>query len=213
MNLLTATNSRSLLLALAPLLLLMPLKTSTFGLGLQTSYHTNTRYNNNNNPNPDTYGREWARTGTGCYIRCYASKKNSIDFCLSPADSSLSSRVEKSLTRTLNGATNAAVRRILVERSWPTSPEVSSRGAMDQCPPNSANPVNTNPVPPILELSLSDRQLPPERAASAWEQVPCPPALAPADHPQKAPPRPRRLICEEGQEVSGEGVRGDAPRR
>ena len=50
--------------------------------------------------------------------RLYGNKKNSIDFCLLPEDSSLSATkyITKSQTRTLNSHTNAALRRIIVER-------------------------------------------------------------------------------------------------
>jgi len=56
----------------------------------------------------------------------YGNKKNSIDFCLLPEDSSLSATkyITKSQTRTLNSHTNAALRRIIVERSWASSPQM-----------------------------------------------------------------------------------------
>jgi hypothetical protein len=54
-------------------------------------------------------------------------KVNEIDFCIAPADVSLSrsytstSPQTTSLTRTLNNASNRAVRRILLARSWPSA--------------------------------------------------------------------------------------------
>lgn len=54
-------------------------------------------------------------------------KVNEIDFCLAPADVSLSrsysaaATTSTSLTRALNNASNRAVRRILLARSWPSA--------------------------------------------------------------------------------------------
>jgi hypothetical protein len=52
-------------------------------------------------------------------------KVNEIDFCIAPADVSLSrsytSAQTTSLTRALNNASNRAVRRILLARSWPSA--------------------------------------------------------------------------------------------
>lgn len=47
-------------------------------------------------------------------------KVNEIDFCIAPADASLS-RSDSSLTIFLNNASNRAVRRILLARSWPSA--------------------------------------------------------------------------------------------
>lgn len=52
-------------------------------------------------------------------------KVNEIDFCIAPADVSLSrsysATASTSLTRALNNASNRAVRRILLARSWPSA--------------------------------------------------------------------------------------------
>lgn len=47
-------------------------------------------------------------------------KVNEIDFCIAPADASIS-RSDSSLTIFLNNASNRAVRRILLARSWPSA--------------------------------------------------------------------------------------------
>ena len=48
------------------------------------------------------------------------AKVNEIDFCIAPADVSMS-RKSSSLTAALNNASNRAVRRILLSRSWPSA--------------------------------------------------------------------------------------------
>ena len=48
------------------------------------------------------------------------TKKNEINFCLSPSDPSLSSPSSLSITRSLNSAVNGGLRRIMLSRSWPT---------------------------------------------------------------------------------------------
>ena len=68
----------------------------------------------------------------GADVVPYRGKVNEIDFCIAPADVSLSRSYLQtksanpeirilSLTRALNNASNRAVRRILLARSWPSA--------------------------------------------------------------------------------------------
>lgn len=69
----------------------------------------------------------------------YRGKVNEIDYCIAPADVSLSRAYEQSskdtdnpapkalsLTRALNNASNRAVRRILLSRCWPSEEALNS---------------------------------------------------------------------------------------
>jgi len=69
----------------------------------------------------------------------YRGKVNEIDYCIAPADASLSRAYEQnskdaenprpktlSLTRALNNASNRAVRRILLARCWPSEEALNS---------------------------------------------------------------------------------------
>ena len=65
-----------------------------------------------------------ADAGSNPFLSVVRGKVNEIDFCIAPADASLSRAYQSkdTMTRFLNNASNRAVRRILLSKSWP-SPE------------------------------------------------------------------------------------------
>jgi hypothetical protein len=72
---------------------------------------------------PPLFAAVQAELGSGADIGQNTTprgKVNEIDFCIAPADASLAQSVS-SLTRYLNNASNRAVRRILLARSWPSA--------------------------------------------------------------------------------------------
>ena len=83
-------------------------------------------------------------------------KVNEIDFCIAPADASLS-QPTASLTRYLNNASNRAVRRILLARSWPSAEALNLSLRQVLSAPSSSGGESTAtakcPVPrPILNI-------------------------------------------------------------
>ncbi|GMH93804.1 hypothetical protein TL16_g12727 [Triparma laevis f. inornata] len=94
------------------------------------------------------------------------SLKNEIDFCLSPSDTSLSST--PTLTSTLNIFTNAAIRRITLSRTWPTTSTLNTLLLEDDTKANSKKtskcPVKC-PVPrSILNILTRKRPSPLKRS-------------------------------------------------
>lgn len=108
-------------------------------------------------------------------------KVNEIDFCIAPADASLA-RSDSSLTRFLNNASNRAVRRILLARSWPSAEALNLSLRQVLSSPSAANTeeIQTStakcPVPrPILNILTRRRdssgEMPTKRIRSDEEYV------------------------------------------
>lgn len=87
-------------------------------------------------------------------------KVNEIDFCIAPADASLS-QSSSSLTRYLNNASNRAVRRILLARSWPSAEALNLSLRQVLSAPSSSGEATASakcPVPrPILNILMRRR--------------------------------------------------------
>jgi hypothetical protein len=102
-----------------------------------------------------TQTRIWATPGADIEQNTTPrGKVNEIDFCIAPADASLSQSVS-SLTRYLNNASNRAVRRILLARSWPSAEALNLSLRQVLSSSNTAETVTTAkcPVPrPILNI-------------------------------------------------------------
>lgn len=96
----------------------------------------------------------------GADIEQNQGKVNEIDFCIAPADASLS-RSDSSLTRFLNNASNRAVRRILLARSWPSAEALNLSLRQVLSAANAADeeaPTAKCPVPrPILNILMRRR--------------------------------------------------------
>jgi hypothetical protein len=85
-------------------------------------------------------------------------RRNEIDFCLSPLDSSLSQDSTSSVTRSINAMVNANVRRIMLSRSWPSKEmtAVLLKGSPRQ--QAAGTPKLKCPVPrPILNILTKSR--------------------------------------------------------
>jgi hypothetical protein len=115
----------------------------------------------------------------GADIEQKQGKVNEIDFCIAPADASLS-RSDSSLTRFLNNASNRAVRRILLARSWPSAEalNLSLRQVLSAAAAANAEEIPAStakcPVPrPILNILMrrSDSEGPSPRSRSDEEYV------------------------------------------
>jgi len=102
---------------------------------------------------------------------------NEIDFCLSNLDSSLSLAASDrpSMTSFLNVATNRALRRIILARSWPSEEKLSELLNSDEDGDEQAAGGKSGkkcPVPrPILKLIMLGRSSPPPPQESCNQQI------------------------------------------
>jgi hypothetical protein len=102
-------------------------------------------------------------------VRRHSMKVNEIDFCIAPADASLSRSVS-SLTRFLNNASNRAVRRILLARSWPSAEALNLSFRQILSAPQEQSSSKC-PVPrPILNILMRRRDTGPSPRSRSDEE-------------------------------------------